>query len=230
MPVATAHSPAPTPTPTLSITSPADAYRRALRLGFTFPQIAGGDGTRVALGPVETPLKQAAEVRAVREFISRNETQVLAIAEGKSALARPSESPRKIGIHPFTGQPLDPVELPEPEPPPPPSRTSVLVDDIGALRTYQECDAAIAVVDNALRVAQWFMDHLPAEAEAEDHAVFARRQNLYHQIGLLTDHRWQLSQRRSELFMQHVDAAALDRERMVGPRVLTPGWELGPRR
>ena len=210
------------------IAGPSDAYVRSLRLGFTYPQIAGGDGTRLAIGPSEVNPQQVAEVAAVREYIVQYEVQVLAIADGKPGLARPPEPRRKVGHYP-DGRPMGDVVLDLPEPPPPP-HTPTLCDDIGALRTVGECDAFIERVELGLKVAHTSLGYLPEVVEDEPVEIARRRERLHAQLRLLGDHLYHLQDRRRELFMTHIDRCAAARQLAAdgGPRVPMPAsWHSG---
>jgi len=144
---------------------------------------------------------------------------------------RPAAVPRrKVGVH-LDGSPMDlskiVIERPEP---PPPVHQPVMCSDLAALRTVAEADVYIARSEQALRVTTWTLDRLPAEAEDESPDVCIRREKLTQQARLLGEHLGALDERRSELFMQSVEATA--RQRQVasdgGPRVPMPAtWHSG---
>lgn len=154
-----------------------------------------------------TPAELA--VLSIKDKITLTERTIVAAKEKASHFGlrpAPPPPPRKIGVGP-DGKRFDLPDLPPPEPPPPIHKPTVC-RDLSSLRSVAECDVFIRRVELGLRVADTSLGYLPAQDEGEPVEVARRRERLLHETRLLSDHLFHLQERRSELFMAHVDDVA----------------------
>lgn len=204
------------------ILTPGQCYVRALRLGFTFPQVDGG---RVAIGPPQVTPAEKCELEAVRAYLHAHEAHVLAHADPAPGLRSASAAPRKVGTT-LDGRPMDVPESERPEPPHI-AKFKPSLRPAGSLLTIAECERELVEAEAGVRVAQWSLERLPEPAEDEPHDLQRRRESLQHQVNQLTEHYHAVSERRTELFLKHVDRSACERAKVVGPKLVVTGWHSG---
>lgn len=183
----------------------------ARELGFALGPSPDGPDTVLVVPPTPTTANKPAVLamaQRLRDPVIADLVVDIVLAGGQSSTLRspPPKPPRRIGFFP-DGRPMGAVELPAVEPPPP-IHTPTLCSDLSSLRTVAEVDVFIRRVELGLQVADKSIGYLPEVAQNEPHEITERRDRLLYQTRVLTDHLFHLQERRSELFMAHVDQVA----------------------